>query len=623
MPRLVALALLMFGLVGAAAAAPAITTYHNDRYRTGWNSAETLLTPALVKGGTFGLVAQVPIDEQVDAQPLFLPAVSIAGGMHDVVYVASENNTIYALDSATGAVLLSQNYGTAVPYTLLPAQCINNSAVVGINSTPVIDQAAGLLYFVAYTVESGTLTFRLHAVSVSTLADALPPVVVSGQAGMSDGTSFAFNANYQRQRPALLLANGNVYAGFGSFCDGAPQISRGWLLGWNAASLVALPANNLLNKRATSKYNFFLTSIWMSGYGLSADAQGNVYLATANSDYSGSSYNKVLNPAQSVLKFAPDLSAVQGLFTPGNHAVLDQQDNDLGAGGVMTLPPQGLGTPNLAVANGKANGMYLLDTDAFSTTSQLGVVLGTTATPPCWCGPSYYVGSDAIGRVVNSAGTAITIYKVGSGAAPRLTRAGMTAPLSSGPDPGFFTSVSSNGEVPGSAAVWAVLRAAAGDTTNTLTLAAFDPAAKMAQLFTSPAGTWPYAFEANSNTVPTVAAGRVYVASYKQLSIFGIAPPPAAKRTSPAPAIAPDGGFAHAVFGIVQSAASSRLVIMPRNGHALSIDTSHVRNGVNPAASAIGSAVLVRGQGYDASGALGALSVLRVKNVPMRWPVDR
>ena len=161
---------------GLAGALPGdVTTYHVDNLRTGWAQSETALTPATVGGPNFGLVAQVPLDEQVDAQPLYLGGVTIAGAVHDVVYVATENNTIYAIDAESGQILLSNNLGQAVPINVLPGYCNNNSYNMGVNSTPVIDRAAGLMYVMTYTFENAVPVFRIHAISLTTLQDTIPP----------------------------------------------------------------------------------------------------------------------------------------------------------------------------------------------------------------------------------------------------------------------------------------------------------------------------------------------------------------------------------------------------------------------------------------------------------------
>jgi hypothetical protein len=139
-----------------------VTTYHYDTYRTGWNQNESILTPANVGTTTFGLLLNVKLDDQVDAQPLVMPGVQITAGnyqgTHDVVYVATENNTVYAIDVHTGTVLLNPNFGTKVSF---PLGCGNNGPNVGINSTPVIDPSSNTLYVMVYTVVQPTRFTRL------------------------------------------------------------------------------------------------------------------------------------------------------------------------------------------------------------------------------------------------------------------------------------------------------------------------------------------------------------------------------------------------------------------------------------------------------------------------------
>ena len=125
-------------------------------------------------------------------------------------------------------VLLNPNFGTPVSF---PLGCTNNGPNVGINSTPVIDLSSKTMYVVIYTQDSTGPAYRIHALDLGSLTDKVSPQVVAASHMLLDGTTFSFNATYQRQRPGLLLANGNIYAGFGSFCDFAANVSRGWLLG--------------------------------------------------------------------------------------------------------------------------------------------------------------------------------------------------------------------------------------------------------------------------------------------------------------------------------------------------------------------------------------------------------
>ena len=305
-----AMSVLITGCILSASAQVAVTAYHYDNKRTGWNSNETTLTPTNVASTSFGLLHTVTLDDQVDGQPLIVPGVTITAGnsqgIHDVVYVATEGNTVYAIDAHTGAVLLNPNFGSPVPR---PLGCNNNGPNVGINSTPVIDLVSNTMYVMVYTNDATGPAYRIHALDLGSLADKVSPQLVIASHTLIDGTTFRFNATYQRQRPGLLLANGNVYAGFGSFCDLGANLSRGWLLGWEAGSLTPLTANKILDTQVTSPHNFFLTAIWMSGYGLASDDSGNILFVTGNSDPSGTTYDGVTNIQESVVKLSSDLTS--------------------------------------------------------------------------------------------------------------------------------------------------------------------------------------------------------------------------------------------------------------------------------------------------------------------------
>ncbi|HEY1615300.1 MAG TPA: hypothetical protein VGF97_16590 [Rhizomicrobium sp.] len=417
-------------IVGNASAQVSVTTYHYDNFRTGWNSGETTLSQKAVAKKSFGLLQAISLDDQVDAQPLVVPNVTIGGQLHTVVYVATESNTVYAIDSSSGQVLLQTNLGAPVPYTDLPGGCNNNGPNVGINSTPVIDTGRGILYVIAYTWENNAPVFRIHALSLSTLSDSLSPVVVTASGTLSDGSTYDFNPAVSRQRAALLLSNDTVYAGFASFCDYAADQSRGWVLGWQAGTLAPLASNELTNKRSTAPDTFYLSSIWMSGYGLAANAAGSVYFVTGNSDYSGNTYNSVTNIAESAAAMSPDLSTVRGLFTPSNHAYLDRVDGDYGSGGLMLLPPQSGNHPNLAAAAGKDGNLYLLDADKMT-------MLGAYQIGACWCGPSYCQGSNGAGRIVSSGNTAIGVWEL-KGKKPKLVLKKQADGIADGQFPGFF-----------------------------------------------------------------------------------------------------------------------------------------------------------------------------------------
>src|SRR5271166_3180397 len=511
---LVAAVVLVMGSM--ASAQTAVTTYHNDNYRTGWNSSETTLTPANVNRSSFGPLFTVKLDDQVDAQPLVVPGVTIAGGTHDVAYVVTENNTVYAIDANAGTILLTKNLGTPVQS---PLGCTNNGPNVGINSTPVIDSNTNTLYVIDYVqLSGGIVQHRVHALDLSSLTDKVAPVVVAGSHTLSDGTTFTFSAKYQRQRPALLLANGNVYAGFGSFCDFSANLSRGWLLGWNAATLAPLSANEVFDIQPSSPNNFFLSSIWMSGYGPAADDSGNILFVTGNSDPSGTTYDGVTNIQESVVKVSPNLTSVVDLFTPSNQSSLDQGDTDFGSGGAMILPDQSGSYPHLAVATGKDGNMYFMNEDKLGGYSpNKNHVLGTHNVGGCWCGQSYFVDpTDGLARVVSSGGDRVQVWKLQTSPNPKLTGVTSGTISAGGQDPGFFTSVSSNGNA--NPIIWALSRPLSPGQPGIL-LYAFNPEAggsKMIPIYKNQAGSWPNQ-GGNSNLVPTIANGKVYVASYAAL----------------------------------------------------------------------------------------------------------
>ncbi len=524
---LLAQAAALMCFVSNSAAQVSVLTHHYDNARTGWNANETALNAQTVADGGFGLRHTVSVDQQLNAQPLIVPGVNLQGqGVHDVAYLATENNTVYAVDAESGAMLLSRNLGTPVPASeIVGGTCDKTSGVVGIDSTPVIDAQAGLLYVVTYTEENNAPTYRLHALNITTLADGVASVIVSASGELVNNTSYQFNAAVSRQRPALLFANSTIYAAFGSFCDHDQSTTRGWMLGWQAGTLTPVPSSMLNNKLVQVPQLRYLTSIWMSGNGPAADAQGNVYVVTGNSDRSGTTYDPVNNPAESVLRLSADLSAIEDYFTPGGRhgePLLDIHDRDFGAGGVLLLPPQPGAVPNLAVALGKIGTMYLLNQQQLGGYVPNGPdnVVASVKAGGCWCGESYFTGADGAGRVVTSGGANEIIWRVRTQPTTGLVKESEAAPVPTGGGEGFFSSVSSNGTQSGSAVVWAVARPNRTGAL-TLTLLAYN-GADSTNLFSGAAGVWS-SNAANANVVPVVANGYVYVGSYKAMEIFGLA----------------------------------------------------------------------------------------------------
>jgi hypothetical protein len=605
-----------------------VTTYHYDNFRTGWNNAETALTATSVASSQFNLLHSIPLDEQVDAQPLVLTGQAIGNPSTklNVVYVATENDTIYAIDASSGAVLLTKNFGTPVPKSSLPGQCNNNSGNIGINSTPVIDPASNMMYVMTYTLENGEPVFRLHELDPSTLNDVVPSQVVSASATLpANGSTYTFDALVSRQRSALLVTNGTVYAGFASFCDLDSNASRGWLLGWKTGSLAPLSSNHLNNLLVSSRDSFFLSSIWMSGYGLATEGSGDIYFVTGNSDYDGTSYNTAHNLSESVVRVSGDLSTVHGFFTPSNVSSLDQRDTDFGSGGLMNLPPQPGGNPYLAVAAGKDGNMYLIS--RLQLHSGTNTALGAYQIGNCWCGPSYFTGSDNIGRVVSSGGDQIKVWRVQSSPSTALVQDFASPALpATVQDGGSFTTISSNGVQANTAVIWTVRRPT-NNTNNDVMLYAFNGGTG-AILASDIAGTWPN-LTGNANIVPVVADGMVFVASYKQLDIFGIGTPGAAAVAHAAPlaravtipiTLPPNSN--RRLVGTIIGINGQVFTLVLRNKKVVFVLSTPALNLHLATVIYVGRNVELRGS-YDSTGVFDATVILRAKRSPLAWPADR
>ncbi len=639
MRRSAIIGLAIFGAIAipTAPAVALVATYHYDNHRSGWNQNETTLTPANVGPTSFGVLAQVVLDSQVDAQPLVVPHQQINGltpGNYLVVYVATEANTIYAINAANGKVLLSRNLGTPVP---TPLSCGNNGPTVGINGTPVIDAAAQTLYVVTNTLMSGTPTHQLFALNLSDLTNKIPPVTVAASHTLSDGTTFNFNAKYQRQRTGLLLSFGIIYAGFGSFCDLSSNQARGWLLGWQESTLAPLAANRLTDTLATDIGSFYLSSIWMSGSGIAARGNGDLFFSTGNSDPIQNTYDGVRNIQESVVKVDPTLVNLLSIFTPFTENVLDQGDNDLGSGGVLLLPAQPGPFPFMDVAAGKAGTMYLLNEASLGGFTPGGPdkALDEKIIGRCWCGPSYFTGPDGIGRVVSSGGSTttsnsaqITVWKIQTSPTVAFVQEGAALPVASGDDPGTFTTVSSNGTQAGTAIIWATGRPTGTGpnpaTVNLYAFAATPSSGTLPLLFSSPAGSWPYYATSNANIVPVVANGRVFVASYQQLTIFGLGGHPFVARAQDAakPAALNTNAPPHEITGVLEHADGPVLTLRTRAGKIAQVDDSDAIRRGQIGVLVAGNAYTVQGT-YDSTGALRAQAVLRAKASPAIWPPDR
>jgi hypothetical protein len=586
-----------------------VITYHNDSERTGWNPNETTLTPANVNSANFGHIVTVPLDDEIDTQPLVVGEQNIVGaGTHTVAYVTTENNTVYALDAWNGDILKQQNLGAPVP---MPLGCNNNGPNVGINGTQTIGPATHTIYVMAYTLVGGTPTYQLHALDPSTLSD-LPgsPVTVSAVQTLSDGTVYRFNAANQRQRPALLQTNNQIYAGFGSFCDFNASDSRGWVLAWDKTTLAPISTNELSNRFVTApavdctwngNHPCFLSAVWMSGYGLASDSSNNLYFTTGNS--ASGTYNSTFNISETAAKMSGDLTTLLDFFTPSNVNSLDAGDTDYGSGGLLVLPDHDRQFPHLAAAVGKDGRLFVLDRDHMGGINAVDYPLNV-AVGGCWCGPSYFPSS-AGEWVVSSGGTQVQLWSpTVIGGKPSLSFvASASVDEGSQHDAGFFTSISTNGLTVNTGIIWAVGRAAGNDRHVTLWAFNATPSGStLPPLWSGPAGNWPND-NGNNYIVPTVANGRVLVVSDKQIQIFGLTGlGTSPKRVSGELAAAltsrpPSPPSTEPQFwGTIRSVQGDQLSLELRSGRILHVDLGPALAAERAVDARVGEKVVVRGE---------------------------
>ena len=569
-----ALFLLFFLLLGgpAARAQVSVLTQHNDNGRTGQNLGETTLTTANVTPSGFGRLFTRAVDAEIYAQPLYVPGVAVPGkGTHNVVYAATMNNTVYAFDAddpAQGAPLWSVNLGPPVPASDVQCCCPDISVRVGILSTPVIDPATGTLYVLSRNKNSdGSYHQWLNALDVTTGAARIARAEIKATAG-----PLAFDPKIQNQRPALTLANGNIYIAWASHNDCGPY--RGWVMSYSASTLAQ---NGVHVNTPTGTQG----GIWMAGQGLTVDAAGSVSYSGGNGSWAADGSNV----GNSFVKLSPGL-ALQDWFTPYNSDSLNAGDQDLGSSGLLGVP----GTPYL-LSGGKQGVLYLVDTGnmtrfhagADQVRQEFRAVFGTGSSH-IHGGPIYY-NSPANGPTVFVWGENDFLRAYAFNASTGLfnttaiNKSAMTAPVTNanGAMPGGFLALSSNGGKAGTGIVWASTpyNANANNSVVAGIVHAFDEST-LKELWNSrlnPARDDVGNFA--KNVPPTVANGKVYMASFGaagsalgsgQLVVYGLLPAPN-----------PDFSLSAAAgsVGVAQGAsAGTSVTVTPANGFTGSVTLS-------------------------------------------------
>jgi fibronectin type 3 domain-containing protein len=540
--------------------------YHNDNSETGQNLSETILTPNNVNTSTFGKLFSETLDGQVYAQPLVQSGVNIPSGpnrgVHNIVFIATEHDSLYAFDGDTGKKLWQDSFLTGIAGAIVTPVPVDDlqeggppdiAPEIGITGTPVIDGATNTLYVIARTKEvvDGVNHYvqRLHAVSTidgsekfggpTTIADTSfdgtnytlnsGPSVSGTGAGADDTGTIVFNALRQNQRAALTLAGGKVYAAWSGHYDANPY--HGWVLGFDAATLQLKAVFN-------DTPNGSQGGIWESGAGLVADSSGYLYLVSGNGDFdtnlddNGFPVNG--NYGDSLIKLAVDPTSsadnpnvngwgvkVVDYFTPHNQADLNAADLDLGSGGIAILP-DAVGTtahPHLLAFAGKEGTIYLVDRDNLgkyddttdNVVQSLVDVLPTGDgngasfdTPAFYQNKLYYVAHQDVGRT----------FGIANGSAQVST-----SPGSMSSDPfglyGSTPSISADGSSNG--IVWDLDRGANQ-------LRAYDAQGFDKELYTSDqaSGGRDTLGSVVKFSVPTVANGRVFVGTSNSLVIYGL-----------------------------------------------------------------------------------------------------
>jgi hypothetical protein len=511
----------------ASAAQVNVTTYHNDNSRTGQNTQETILTTSNVNSTNFGKLFSQSVDGYAYAQPLYVANVTIGGKTHDVVYVATMNDSVYAFDanSNTGSdanPLWMVNFTdpskgiTTVPTSDL--HCTDPiTSQVGIFSTPVIDTTNNTIFVVAHTLENGTYYHRLHALNIATGAEQSgSPVVISasvnGTGSGSSGGKITFSSQLETQRSALLLQNGLVYIGFASLCDYGNY--HGWLMAYNETALTQ-------NAVWMITPNGSRGGIWQSGDGVAGDSSYNTFVAVGNGTFdantSGSDYG------QSVVKLAPPSGgsfSVLDYFTPYNYSSFNTSDLDVGSSGLTLLPNQTGPYAHLLVQGSKAGNLYLINRDDMGhynsgNNNQIvqylaGVNKGMWSSP-AWWNDYVYVGGQADNLMAFSFNTSTGLLSTTPSSKTSKTFG----------YPGTTVSISSNGTTNG--IVWALNNSSYKSSTENAVLYAYKATNLATQLYSSSTNSSRDAPGAPIKmTVPTISNGKVYIMTQKNLVVYGL-----------------------------------------------------------------------------------------------------
>jgi outer membrane protein assembly factor BamB len=457
------------------------------------------------------------VDGKVDAEPLYVSHLSIAGAVHDVVFVATEHDSVYAFDPQTGATLWHVSLLGSGEAPSDNRGCGQINPYIGVTSTPVIDKSAGphgAIFLVAMSKDaSSNYHQRLHALDITTGAELFNgPTTINPTYSSAAGLK-TFSPGQYAERAALLLENQTIYTSWTSHCDIQPY--SGWIVGFSESTLAQ---TQVINVAADSDAG---PSIWMSGGGLAADSSGNVYLETANGSFEttltsgGMPQNGDYGNSFLKLSTAGGRLAVADYFAPSDEVAESAADEDLGSGGVMLLPDvtdSGGVVRHLLVGAGKDGKLSVINRDNMGKFSSSGNAIwqeldglfanGIFSTPAYFNGTIYY---GEIGAALKAFG--VTGAKVAS--LPASETGTQFA------YPGTSPAVSANGSSNG--IVWAV------ESAGTAVLHAYDATDLTHELYNSSqaAGSRDYFGAGNKFITPMIADGMVFVGTPDSVAVFG------------------------------------------------------------------------------------------------------
>lgn len=504
MPRIAFLFLLAWAGVAQ------VLTAQYDNARTGATLYETTLTPGNVNAERFGKNFSYPVDGDVYAQPLFVPGVEIPGkGKHDVVFVATEHDSVYAFDAAgtPAEPLWKVNFLTPGDVATVKAQdvrCPFLQPEIGITPTPAIDIATGTLYVLARTKRRrGTFSTdhfeqKLHALAITTGVEKFGgPVEIQAP---------EFDPLRELPRAALLLSGGQVYMTWGSSCDVGPY--HGWVMAYDARTLAQTAVFNTSPKAG-------LSGIWQSDNGPAADEEGNVYVATGNGAFTLGANGRDYGDTLLKLRLQGHSLNVADYFTPANESEMDRTDADLGSGAPIVLPKQP-GSPRMVAVGGKDGKLYLLNGDALGKHPAAGDPAGAQSVKfrgGIYSAPAYWNSH----LYILTSGDYLSDYPLDNGRLAEKPRA-MGDRFG---NPGATPAISANGNKNG--IVWLVETKSWNAEDRPAVLHAYDAANVERELYNSEQnGSRDRAGPACRFVVPLVVNGRVYVATKRRVDVYGL-----------------------------------------------------------------------------------------------------